>query len=480
MRKSKLTTVILASLLLVSCGQTSGPTNQDTGTVTSEAADTSAQISEVTFPDIKYNDEEIVFLTEENSYDAYTSQEIYSEEMNGSLINDAVFTRNMKVEEQFGVKIVEEKLQNASAVASNAILAGDDIYDVVMPYLNNSLGNALQGLYIDLYSVDYLQLDNPWWDQRANEYLTFGGKLYFSTGDISILDNECTMVLFFNKQLIEEYNLDNPYELVKDGSWTLDRLFKMSSEVMADLNGDGQLTSSDDRFGLFSASNVPHSMFFGTGERITDTASDGTLELVMYNERSAEIVPYIIENCVADHVMPTNDFFMSVSAFMESRLLIAGWALTDINSIRDSKFDFGILPYPKYDESQDGYYSLISTGLVPGLSIPVTNNEPEKAGLICEAMAYYSVDTLTAAYYDNALNTRYIRDEESGDMLDIIFASRAYDIGYIYDVGGLGMLIQNMFAQKNTNFASRYASMEKSAIAALDELSAELEEAVHT
>ena len=480
MRKSKLTTVILASLLLASCGQTSGPTNQDTGTVTSEAVDTSAQSSEVTFPDIKYNDEEIVFLTEENSYDAYTSQEIYSEEMNGSLINDAVFTRNMKVEEQFGVKIVEEKLQNASAVASNAILAGDDIYDVVMPYLNNSLGNALQGLYIDLYSVDYLQLDNPWWDQRANEYLTFGGKLYFSTGDISILDNECTMVLFFNKQLIEEYNLDNPYELVKDGSWTLDRLFKMSSEVMADLNGDGQLTSSDDRFGLFSASNVPHSMFFGTGERITDTASDGTLELVMYNERSAEIVPYIIENCIADHVMPSIDFFMSVSAFMESRLLIAGWALTDINSIRDSKFDFGILPYPKYDESQDGYYSLISTGLVPGLSIPVTNNEPEKAGLICEAMAYYSIDTLTAAYYDNALNTRYIRDEESGDMLDIIFASRAYDIGYIYDVGGLGMLIQNMFAQKNTNFASRYASMEKSAIAALDELSAELEEAVHT
>ena len=112
---------------------------------------------------------------------------------------------------------------------------------------------------------------------------------------------------------------------------------------------------------------------------------------------------------------------------------------------------------------------------MPGLSIPITNDEPEKAGLICEAMAYYSVDTLTAAYYDNALNTRYIRDAESGDMLDIIFASRAYDIGYIYDVGGLGMMIENMFGQKNTNFSSRYAGLKQSANAALAELQEEIE-----
>ncbi len=60
-------------------------------------------------------------------------------------------------------------------------------------------------------------------------------------------------------------------------------------------------------------------------------------------------------------------------------------------------------------------------------------------------------------------------------MLDIIFASRAYDIGYIYDVGGLGMMIENMFGQKNTNFSSRYAGLKQSANAALAELQEEIE-----
>lgn len=469
-----LVSLLTASIVIVSCGEVAEPSSGSESS-NGSSSDSIAESTEVVFPNLKFDGEEIVFLTEVNSYNAYTSQEIYAEEMNGSLINDAVYTRNLKVEEQFDVKIAEEKLSNATSIASSAILAGDDVYDVVMPYLNSSIKNALQGLYIDLNTVDYLELENPWWDQRANEYLTFGGKLYFTTGDISILDNECTMVLFFNKKLIEEYDLDDPYALVKSGEWTLDRLFSMSSEMLLDLNGDGEIKSEDDQFGLFAATNVPHSMFFGAGERITDTAADGRLELVMYNERSSELVPYIIENCLGDNVMDNRDFFQSASAFMESRVLFAGWALTDINSIRDSKFDFGILPYPKYNKEQTEYYSFISTGLVPGLSIPITNDEPEKAGLICEAMAYYSVDTLTAAYYDNALNTRYIRDAESGDMLDIIFASRAYDIGYIYDVGGLGMMIENMFGQKNTNFSSRYAGLEQSASAALAELQEEIE-----
>ena len=100
----------------------------------------------------------------------------------------------------------------------------------------------------------------------------------------------------------------------------------------------------------------------------------------------------------------------------------------------------------------------------------MTNSEPEKAGLILEAMAYYSVDTLTAAYYDNALHTRYIRDEESGEMLDIIFATRVYDLGFISNVGGLGKLMENMFSKKKTNFASEYESMSSAAETALEKL----------
>ena len=165
------------------------------------------------------------------------------------------------------------------------------------------------------------------------------------------------------------------------------------------------------------------------------------------------------------------------NAFKEGRLFMSSHAQSDIDTFRDVQFDFGILPYPKYDTAQKDYYSFISTILTPGVSIPVTNKEPEKAGLILEAMAYYSVDTLTHAYYDVTLNDRYIRDEDSGDMLDIIFATRVYDFGFIFDVGGLGTMIQNMFNAGNANFSSQYEKFEKKALTTLSELTEAFENA---
>lgn len=478
MKRRSISLIVLSALIVslaASCGD--GKTSEDTtdgfGSGTTESTEQATTRNEPDFPDIRYDKEEILFLTE--SDELYMCREIFAETANGELINDAVYNRNLKVEERFGVEIAEERVSGASGVARKTIMSGDDVYDVVMPYMNDSVKNALEGLYMNLYDVENLNLDNPWWDQRANADLTVGGNLYFTTGDISILDNECTMVLFFNKQLIEDNSLDSPYDLVKNGTWTMDKLFAMCDVVASDLNGDTEMDIENDRFGLFSAENVPHSFWFGSGERISTTDKDGTLKLTMGTERSSEIIPYILENCQKSSVAKTYDlmidgFKASVSAFMDGRILYSGWALMDINYIRDCKFDFGILPYPKYDENQSDYYNLISTIRVPGVSIPMTNAEPEKAGLILEAMAYYSVDTLTTAYKYNALNTRYIRDEESSDMLDIIFSTRVYDIGYISDVGGLGWLIWNMFTHKQTNFTSNYKSLETKAETALDKL----------
>ena len=477
MRKTISAAAMLASVLLLSACGSAETASSDSNTADSASAAESAVSDASVFPDVTFDGEEILFLTEECTFaDTYTSFEIYSPGADGSLINDTVYNRNLIIEEQFDIRICEERLQNASKTAYSSILAGDDQYDVVLPYLNSSVSNALQGQYYNLYDVEYLHLENSWWDQRANANLEVGGQLYFTTGDISILDNDCTMVMFFNKQMLAENDLEDPYALVKDGKWTIDNLFAMCSDLTTDLNGDDKLQTEHDRFGLFCAHNTPHSLFFASGERIVTTDDDGTLQLVMNNERSAEAVTAILDYCL-DKKHMTGDFALSSAAFNEGRLLFAGWALADINSIRNCEYDFGILPYPKYDENQTEYYCLISTGLTPGVSIPVTNNEPEKAGLILEAMAYYSVDTLTHAYYDTALNDRYIRDAESGEMLDIIFASRVYDFGYINNIGGLGDLIQQMFQSRKNNFVSRYEALESKAQSALDDLVAAFAEA---
>ena len=415
-------------------------------------------------PELTYDGDEIRFLTEDWRFgDIYDCRDIYAEGLDGTLINDAVYTRNMQVEDRFDIHITQECLPLANEAARTAVTSGDTIYDIVMPYLNASTALALEGLYQDLFEIENLHLENKWWDQNANTTLTINGKLYFSTGDISVLDNDCMLVLFFNKDMIRNFTLDSPYELVKEGTWTLDSLIAMNDTVASDIDGDGVMDPNSDRFGLYAFANTPHALFFGTGEKIVGLDEEGHPQLVMYNERSVDAINRIMEFCLADNVM-RGDYGLSEHALMEGRLLFGAWALTEITSLRDSEADFGVLPMPKLNETQSRYYCFMSTGLTPTVSIPITNSDPGQAGLILEAMAYYSVDTLTHAYYDLALNSRYIRDEESSEMFDIIFASTVYDFGWIFDVGGLGSLMEGMFNSNNNYFSSTYKASEKRAL----------------
>jgi len=464
---------LLMSLTIAGCADDakSGTTADTDSVTTAETIEETTKLEPV-LPDKTYDGETINFLTERNTgYDWYTSKEIYAEQQTGELFNDAVYIRNTQIEDRFNVKITQNCVENASSVASRSLTAGDTEYDVMMPYMNYVISLPQQGFFLDLQTIPYLQLDNPWWDQRANADLKMNGKLFFTTGDISILDNECTMVMFFNKKLISDYRLDNPYELVNSNKWTIDKVFEMSEGVTSDVDGDSKLTK-EDMWGLSCASNAPHSFYFASGERITKHDSNGNLELVINTQRAVDVIEKIINLCLGDKVLSDHTggsgFDQVSEMFNAGRVLFVTFALVDINALRNAEFEFGILPYPLYDETQKEYNCLISTICVPALSIPYNCQNTEAVGVTLEAMAYYSVDTLTAAYYDNALKTRYIRDEESGDMLDIIFASRVYDLGFIYNWGGVGYLIQNMYMKKSSNFASEYAKIEKRVLAEMD------------
>lgn len=179
-------------------------------------------------------------MTVHNSgYDWYSSYEIYAEEMNGGLINDAVFSRNQTIEDLLDIQIAQTKLENPHNVAKESLIAGDTEFDVVMPYINNTISLATQGLLMDLQTVPWLDLEKSWWDQRANDNMRIADKLFITTGDISILDNECTMVMFFNKDMIEQYALESPYDLVNSHKWTLDKVGEMASLVTNDTDGNG-------------------------------------------------------------------------------------------------------------------------------------------------------------------------------------------------------------------------------------------------
>ncbi|MBQ7983848.1 MAG: hypothetical protein IJ302_09765, partial [Clostridia bacterium] len=147
---------------------------------------------------------------------------------------------------------------------------------------------------------------------------------------------------------------------------------------------------------------------------------------------------------------------------MEDRTLFRPGSIFDIQTYRSMDSDFGILPYPKYDEAQDEFSHIIASAYCPALCIPATNSDPDRTGFLLEALAYESRDTVTKAYYDVSLYTKMTRDNESGEMLDIIFSTKRYDLGWVF---GWGSLVQQMdtIGASGKSFATIWETRRKSA-----------------
>ena len=135
--------------------------------------------------------------------------------------------------------------------------------------------------------------------------------------------------------------------------------------------------------------------------------------------------------------------------------------LTTLNTVpkhRDSETDFGILPIPKYDAEQADYGHLVAPFHCQFLCVPFFIEDAERTSGILEELAYDGKQYLTPAYYEETLVGQNVRDDESAEMLDIIFSSAIYDIGMYYRVGGLHNSLLNMAMTKKNTFAYIYES----------------------
>ncbi len=415
--------------------------------------------------------DEIIFLVPDNTYAYYESFEIYAEELNNEVINDAVFNRNATVEDYYKCSILAEKSSAISDKIRTNVDSGITYYDVYMPMMNDAVSVAADGYLYDLNSLENLNLKNAYWDQAANESLELAGKLYMTTGDISTLDNDCTMVMFFNKRLVSDNGMESPYDMVKDNKWTLDNVYEMSREFTSD-NGDSKW-NNEDKYGLHVAFNATHSFFFGCGGRTT-TNEDGTIQLVMDSEANVTILNNVFDVAFADDVVTNKTagcatFETICEMFTNKQIIFTTFALIDIKQFRYAKdFEFGILPYPLADENQEDYICFVSTGLVPAICFPKNADKLDNATLAVEAMAYYSTDTLTKAYYEQTLMYRDLQDNDSEEMLDIIFKSRAYDMGFIYGWGGIRSIIQTLNDRTSRDFVSAFGAIKSAVLADIE------------
>lgn len=361
----------------------------------------------------------------------------YAEELNGDILNDTVFNRNSEVESRFNVVIVhKEGAENDLASHMvNSVLAGSDEYDL---YLGHALytGSYIgKGVFADWYNTD-IDFLKPWFPPYAVKNLTLNNRMYLTVSDICLSVASNTYCMFFNKMIADSYNLPNIYEIVREGGWTLDKMNTLITGLYSDINGDGT-ADEEDFYGFVSEkTNSLPAYLFSCDIRTVDIDDEGSTEILYGNEKSVNMIEklriLLFDN---DGSYPENVTSSTLELmFSSGRAVFIGNVLgVSAASFREiCDFDYGIIPYPKYDEAQENYYT-IPGGSFSVLALPMTAMNYSLIETCVTALSAESWKNVLSAYYDVVLKYKGARDEESIEMLDRILDGRNISFEFVYD-----------------------------------------------
>jgi hypothetical protein len=400
--------------------------------------------------------------------------EVYAEELNGEIINDAIFNRNLLAEDTLNIVIEPVWGSSVDGIRSqlhNEVLAASTEYDSVLNRMDFLGTNMQNGDLLNIKNIATINTDDFWWDRNiVDSFTMFGTKLYWISGDLNIFDDFAAEVIFFNKQLCADNGMEFPYSLVLEGKWTIDRFYEMAKTAERDLNGDGKLVVKDDVVGHCEENDHVKHWMYAMGEKAMDIGEDGTLTTRLQEERQIRAVDKLYNIMVEQAMTYTG----SSTEFKTGHILFLGTMLGPIGGLRDMEYEFGVIPMPKLDEEQEHYGEYISNGWCTAFGIPMTNQDPERTGIIMDAICGFSNETLRVALYDILFGAKYVRDAESVEMLDIIFVSKMYDWAVDFSWGGSFQTLYNgIYNESHTstnNFVSQTAKVMKLINKALEKL----------
>jgi len=477
----------LAQSLFYSCG--GQPETPQTGDVLPTAVNPEAPVEpEITddLPPLDFKGAEFNVLTR-----SLKKYDVSVEGQTGEIINDAIFFRNVAVEERLNVKINAKDIpgewddQNGyKSAIKKSVLSGTGAYDMISGFQVVMVSTVGDGLYKDLNRIDYLNLAKPWWTRKINGEMTVNNKIYLATGDISVLMWESIYALMFNKNMVRDYDVLNLYQLIKSGQWTLEKLIEVTKNITQDIDGNGKYDANDlYGFGTMIG-NFTDNYYVAFDIPVTKWDEDG--------------YPYLAENC--DKMYRLNDIAYSFlnnnisvfspeekdaslvnilePMFFSDRLMIMPTFLGDIKNMREMNTDFGIIPYPKWDENQKEYFTT-SHGGFNVFGIPEDAKNPAMSGAVLEALCAESSKTVVPAFYETVLKSKFARDEESAEMLDIIRNGLSATFGYLYMVPlgagahngwGPGLILRETLRPNGSDYISYYEKYESIFNANLDQI----------
>ncbi len=403
------------------------------------------------------------------------------EEKSGDVENDAIVQRNLVTMDRLDIDL--EYIGDATAywgnigkILSNIVVSGDGTYDL---FLGNEYGHVTLvtvGGLTNVNELDHLDWDMPWWnDNYMNELMIGRDNRLFLAGDYIIETVRMAHTLFFNKNFYTDAfgQPEELYDLVLDGTWTLDKLAKTAEAAFVDMNNNGQ-TDTDDRLGYITylaGASVDPFAYLGDVPYSTHD-EDGYIVLNLLNEQAVTLAEKTVSFFHQEGSVFQMNADVSGQVFKEGRALFLGLnSLGTAQYYRDMEDDYGFLPYPKLDENQEAYHSLVADNALIG-SVPCTSQNLDKMGAVLEVLSYETWKTVIPAWYETALKIKYSRDNIAAQIIDIIHDSTTTNFVYAYSnlLSNAGQVIRTLVQTNSTDYASGVKRIERAAVKSLEKV----------
>ena len=459
--------LILTAFLMTACNNTSGD-SVSTNSVrverpVEETAFSGRESEPDDLPEINYNNAEFHILARER--DDFKEEIGVVLKQSEDVVTNAISNRNKEVEERFGVKLVATHVASPHTDVRKTVKAGLATYDLYVDHVINACGIATDGVFYSIDELEYINIEKPWYMKSATDAISVGGKSFFMAGDFCLSLYKFTYCMYYNKNMLAKYpDVEDPHTVVMEGRWTIDYLNNLVKDFYFDLNGNGH-SDPDDQFGFASdwhSAVVTYN--YALDNPIMKMDQDGIPQLSYNTPKMSNIVEKVYELFHENPGSFTGTWSVTDAARKEGRVFMWNALFSSSGGLRDADFDFGIVPYPKYDEDQENYYTMVD-GAHSIMAVPMTA-DAERASIIIEALNAESYKKVIPAYYETDLKIKGARgDEEAAEILDMISQGVKFDFGYVYSSGGgVGSLISSIISGGNSNFASAYDKAERAAI----------------
>lgn len=447
----KRTIIVLLALLLLgipacfcSCGESEDMSSSNV----------SQTVSETLVPTLgktdRYQGKALKVLATNEETLMFCKEPFGASESNAEPVNEACLGRFAVMEQEYGITVETEFIEPWDPFVERVkrdVMSGTVSYDVVSTGLITLASLAAEGYFLDLYSIENsnLHLNESWWDSAAHDDMTIANKLFFATGDILILDDEYTTCMFYNKGMVVDYGLENPSDLVLNGTWTLDKMYEMAQMVAHDGDDGVMSVTGNDTWGIVCNLFDTYKLVLGADAPQVVKNDLDLPELKMdseYNLKVFEEVKAIMKDTQVTAV--TEDFYAwdhedagkVKEQFYEGKALFLIDLVSRVNStdLREANISYGILPMPKYDVTQESYATTNDPYRFYCISIMHTCTDTEFVTFALEAMAYLGETMVTPEYYDRTLKyKRFPDDTDSPEILDLIFSNRLVDISVAFN-----------------------------------------------